>query len=149
MSELTWINFFFKVLLTSPAPVNTLNITYTCVNFVFHEIVIINKCYVINVINVINKCYVSKKIQETNIGFSNWSFFLVFFFLSVSPVFIIFHFHLWQSLEEQSGRRHVLMRRQISAKLLLCHHDEIKIRGHIEFSEESFNLELSSHSIHL
>ena len=84
MSELTWINFFFKVLLTSPAPVNTLNITYTCVNFVFHEIVIINKCYVINVINVINKCYVSKKIQETNIGFSNWSFFLVFFSLCFS-----------------------------------------------------------------
>ena len=37
--------FSLKVLLTSQTPVNTLHITYTYVNFVFNEIVIIIKIY--------------------------------------------------------------------------------------------------------
>ena len=66
------------------------------------------------------------------------------FFLSVSSVFIIFHSHFLLSLEQQSDREHISIRSQISKKLLLCHHGEIKTRDHIEFCEKLFNLELSS-----
>ena len=54
------------------------------------------------------KCYISKKIQETNVVFSNWRFFPCFFFLCVfSSLFIIFHSRFWPSLEQQSGKGHV------------------------------------------
>ena len=76
-------------------------------------------------------------------------FFPVFFFLCVSSVFIIFHSHFWLSWGQQSGRAHIAVRREISIKLLLLHHGEIKIRRHIEFSEKLFNLELPSHSFYL
>ena len=49
--------------------------------------------------------YVSKKIQETNIGLSNWSFFLVFFSLFL-PCSLFFIRTFWLSLEQQSGRGH-------------------------------------------
>ena len=39
------------------------------------------------------------------------------FFLCVSSVFLIFHSHFWLSLEQQSGRGNVSIRRQISIKL--------------------------------
>ena len=73
------------------------------------------------------ECYVSKKIQETNIGFSNWSFFVVFF-LSVSSVFITFHSHFWLSLEQQSGRGHISISIKYQENYNLCHHEEIKIK---------------------
>ena len=62
------------------------------------------------------ECYVSKKIQENNFVFSNCFFFLSFF-LCVSPVLIIFYSHFWLSLEQQSGRGHMSIRRQKSIKL--------------------------------
>ena len=60
--------------------------------------------------------YVSKKIQETNIGLSNWSFFLVFF-LSVSSVFIIFHSHILTIIRATKPQRTRINKHQISIKL--------------------------------
>ena len=79
--------------------------------------------------------YVSKKTQEKKNALSNWSFFISFFFLCLSSVFIIFHSHFWLSSEQQSSRGHRSVRRQISIKLHLCHLAEIKMRREREEGE--------------
>ena len=61
------------------------------------------------------ECSVSKKIQETNIGFSNWSFFVVFF-LSVSCVHY-FSFALLTIIRATKRQRTRINKHQISRKL--------------------------------
>ena len=73
------------------------------------------------------ECYVPKKIQETNIGFSNWSFFFCFF----SPCFFCVHyfsFGLLTIIRATKRQRTRINKHQISIKLWLCHHDEIEIK---------------------
>ena len=96
------------------------------------------------------ECYGSKKIQETNIVFSNWyfspcfqlnyfSFFVFLRFLCVN----IFQSHFWLSLDQKSGRAHISI-------TYLWHQGKIKIKCHTEISEKLLNLELyRSHAFYL
>ena len=62
------------------------------------------------------ECYVSKKIQETNIGFSNWSFFVVFFSLCFFCVHY-FSFALLTIIRATKRQRTRINKHQISRKL--------------------------------
>ena len=86
------------------------------------------------------ECYGSKKIQETNIVFSNWSFFLSFFSLCFFCVHY-FSFALLTIIRTTKWQRTHITEASNINKIINCNYEimaKMKIWRHIKFSKKNY-----------
>ena len=89
---------------------------------------------------------ISKKIQETNFLFLKWSFF-PFFFFSLFFLYLLFFIRPFECHYNNKVAEYTNKTSNIN-KIITISSWRNQDRIHIEFSEELFNLELSSHSFY-